>query len=371
MRWRLACRGARWGTPSTPGLSCPASPRSPASPAIWHERWSGCDAGGKPQTQSDAPATGERAVTLGVALIIDQLVGEPPRALHPVVRIGALVTAIERRAPRNSPAAQLVYGAALVGVVVGAAATTALLAEAILGHLPPVPRILLRAALLKPAFAVRDLLAAADRVRVPLETGDIAAARVALRDLVSRDAMSLDAGLVAAAAIESLAENASDSIIGPWLAFLVGGLPGAYAYRAVNTLDAMVGYRGQYEYLGKPAARCDDLLNLVPARLTAALIVAGAAPTRHAQTAWRTMLHDHTATASPNAGWPMAAMAGALRVRLEKIDHYVLGRDYHPPRASDIAAASRFASGLATVAGGGLALVGLCDWRLRRRWDAA
>ena len=181
----------------------------------------------------------------------------------------------------------------------------------------------------------------------------------------------LDAGLVSAAAIESLAENASDAIVAPWLAFMVAGLPGAYAYRAVNTLDAMVGYHGQYEYLGKPAARCDDLLNLVPARLTAILMIASALLDGTAQSAWRTMLHDHSATASPNAGWPMAAMAGALQVRLEKIDHYVLGRDYHPPNAADIVAASRLISRLATVVGWGLALVGVCGVRsLRQRDDA-
>jgi adenosylcobinamide-phosphate synthase len=218
---------------------------------------------------------------------------------------------------------------------------------------------------------VRELVQAAERVRVPLETGDIAAARAALRDLVSRDATRLDTGLVSAAAIESLAENANDAIVAPWLAFVVAGLPGAYAYRAINTLDAMVGYHGRYEYLGKPAARCDDLLNLVPARLTAIFLIGGALLEGTAQSAWRTMLRDHTATASPNASWPMAATAGALQVRLEKTDHYVLGGDFRPPRAADIAAASRLVSRLATVVGSGLALVGVCGVHSRRQRDDA
>jgi adenosylcobinamide-phosphate synthase len=310
-------------------------------------------------------------VTLGVALILDRLAGEPPRALHPVVWLGKLATLMERRAPSTTATSQLAAGAALVGVVVGTASIIATLAEAVLAQLPLEPRILLRAVLLKPTFAVCELVQAAERVQAPAQADDIDGARAALRDLVSRDATSLDAGLVASAAIESLAENANDSIVAPWLAFLVGGLPGAYAYRAVNTLDAMVGYHGRYEYLGKPAARCDDLLNLIPARLTAILIIAGVVPDGTAQMAWRTMLRDHTATASPNAGWPMAAMAGALQVRLEKIDHYVLGGAYQPPKAADIATAGHLISRLATVAGWGLALVGLRGIRsLRQQGDA-
>jgi adenosylcobinamide-phosphate synthase len=310
-------------------------------------------------------------VTLGVALILDRLAGEPPQALHPVVWLGKVATLIERRAPSTTATSQLATGAALVGVVVGTASVIATLAEAVLARLPPGLRILLRAVLLKPTFAVRELVQAAERVQVLIQTGDIDGARAALRDLVSRDATRLDAGLVAAATIESLAENASDAIVAPWLAFMVAGLPGAYAYRAVNTLDAMVGYHGRYEYLGKPAARCDDLLNLVPARLTAVLLIASAARDGTAQTAWRTTRRDHVATASPNAGWPMAAMAGALQVRLEKIDQYVLGGAYHPPKAADIATASHLISRLATVAAWGLALAGLWGIRaLRQQGDA-
>jgi adenosylcobinamide-phosphate synthase len=308
-------------------------------------------------------------VTLGVALILDRLAGEPPRALHPVVWLGMLATLIERRAPSTTSTSQLATGAALVGVVVGTASVIATLAEAVLARLPAGPRILLRAVLLKPTFAVRALVQAAERVQAPVQMDDIDRARAALRDLVSRDTTSLDAGLLASAAIESLAENASDSIVAPWLAFAVTGLPGAYAYRAVNTLDAMVGYRGRHEYLGKAAARCDDLLNLVPARLTAILIIAGAVCDGTVQRAWRTMLHDHTITASPNAGWPMAAMAGALQVRLEKIDHYVLGGAYHSPKAADIAAASRLVSRVATMVGWGVALVGVYGVRSLHRQD--
>jgi adenosylcobinamide-phosphate synthase len=198
-------------------------------------------------------------------------------------------------------------------------------------------------------------------VRRPLATGDVSRARQALRSLVSRDPSQLDAALIAAAAIESLAENASDSFVAPLFYYSLLGLPGAWAYRAVNTLDAMVGYHGRYEYLGKIPARIDDLLNLIPARLTALLIAAAAglasAGTRQS---WRALRRDHAQTEGPNAGYPMSAIAGALGIRLEKIDHYCLNDGGRPPQPEDIARAERvvglalaMAAGLAVIAHGG------------------
>jgi adenosylcobinamide-phosphate synthase len=279
----------------------------------------------------------KRAAVLAAAIGLDLAFGEPPTALHPVVWIGRLVAAIERRAPDGGPIAELAYGAALTATVVGAAAAGAALVERALADLPWPRRVALLALALKPTFALRALLDAGEAVRQPLAAGDLPAAGAALRALVSRDVSGLTPDLVAAAAVESLAENASDSIVAPWLFYLVGGLPAAYAYRAANTLDAMVGYRGRYEWLGKAAARLDDALNVVPARLTALLIaLASDAPARALAVARR----DHGLTASPNAGWPMAAMAGALGVRLEKVGHYRLGDPSRPVEADDIGRAA-------------------------------
>jgi adenosylcobinamide-phosphate synthase len=279
-----------------------------------------------------------RAVVLGLAVLWDLAFAEPPTALHPVVWIGRLASLLERRAPRDWPAAELAYGALIVAAVVGAAAGTAGLVARRLERAPLPLRLALGALALKPAFAVRALFEAGEAVRRPLAAADLVAARRALRGLVSRDTADLDAELVAAAAVESVAENASDSVVAPCLCYLVGGLPAAYAYRAANTLDAMIGRRGRYEWLGKPAARLDDLLNLVPARLTALLIAFGSErPARAAAVARR----DHHRTASPNAGWPMSAMAGALGVRLEKVGHYRLGDPLRPLEASDVERAAR------------------------------
>jgi adenosylcobinamide-phosphate synthase len=185
---------------------------------------------------------------------------------------------------------------------------------------------LLQGVSLKPFFALRMLAEAGGTVRQALEQGDLLAARYALRSLVSRDCSQLTAELVAAAAIESLAENLSDSVVAPLFYYVLLGVPGAAAYRLFNTFDSMLGYHGRYEYLGKVAARLDDVLNFVPARLTALLIIA-LAPVfgGNRRAAWLIWRRDARKTESPNAGHPMAAAAGALEVQLEKVDHYILG----------------------------------------------
>jgi adenosylcobinamide-phosphate synthase len=173
--------------------------------------------------------------------------------------------------------------------------------------------------------------AAAERVAAELRAGRIAGARAGLQSLCSRDATELDEPELVGASVESVAENASDSFVAPLFYYALFGLPGAVFYRAVNTLDAMVGYRGQYEYLGKASARLDDVLNFIPARLsTLLLLVAGALLGKNPRlgvAAWR---RDAATTASPNAGQPMAAMAGLLGVRLEKRGHYALGDAREP-----------------------------------------
>ncbi|HLI26358.1 MAG TPA: adenosylcobinamide-phosphate synthase CbiB [Chloroflexota bacterium] len=300
--------------------------------------------------------------TGALALGLDLAIGEPPAPLHPVVAMGKLIAAAERRALERGPLAQLAGGAALAVGGALAAAGAGGLAERELRALPLLPRLLVGALLLKSTFALRALLRAADEVALALRAGDLPTARAALRALVSRDPRALDAPLVAAAAVESLAENLSDSFVAPLLWYALLGLPGALAYRFVNTCDAMLGYRGRHEYLGKAAARLDDLANWLPARLTA-LLVAAAAPVAggSARYAWQTARRDHRRTRSPNAGWPMSAMAGALRVRLEKRGEYVLG-DGPPPGPEAIARAALCCRVAAGMFVGALALLALA-WR--------
>ena len=192
---------------------------------------------------------------------------------------------------------------------------------------------------LKATFAGRVLLEAGRRVEDALQRGGLDQARQDLRWLVSRPTGDLDAGLVAAAAIESLAENLVDSWVAPLAAYGLFGLGGAYAYRAANTADAMWGYRSaHYEWLGKAIARLDDVLNWLPARLGAlALFILDLA----AQKRSRSGVRDAHLTASPNAGQPMAVAAGQLDVRLEKPRHYTLHAEADLPAVRHLAAARR------------------------------
>jgi adenosylcobinamide-phosphate synthase len=229
-----------------------------------------------------------------------------------------------------------------------------LTAQTIAGWLPWPLELLARAWLLKCSFSLRGLVDAVWQVRDALASGNLATAQAALgRHLVSRPVDSLDPGATASGAVESLSENLTDSWIAPLCFYLVGGLPAAWAYRSINTADAMIGYRvGLLEQLGGASARLDDLLNLVPSRVAALAIVTGAwLSSERAEEAWRVWRRDGNQTTSPNAGQTMAAMAGALGVTLEKRGHYRLG-DGAPP---DIAAIDRAVRVFAAAAGASLA----------------
>jgi len=262
---------------------------------------------------------------LPLALAIDLLLGEPPTPLHPVVWMGRAIGWIDARRP-SRPEAELVYGTAAVVTGAGLSYATARLALALSRRAGKLAYVLAAAWLFKSTFSLAQLARRAIQVERDLLRQDVVAARASLQHLVSRDTATLSDRQVAAATIESVAENSVDSFVGPLFWYLLLGVPGAVAYRFVNTADAMIGYHGHYEYLGKAAARLDDALNWLPARLTALLLAAAAALTgRPARAAWQTALRDHRRTESPNAGWPMAAAAGALDVPLEKVGHYRLG----------------------------------------------
>ncbi|AUX39133.1 cobalamin biosynthesis protein CobD [Sorangium cellulosum] len=281
------------------------------------------------------------AAALLVAVALDLACGEPPAAVHPVVWMGSTIQLLKRRAPAGGRIAELLWGA-LMALTVPClfAALGAGLAALLAPH--PALSVLLSGVLLKPTFALRALRGAAFGVRDALAAGDLPAARAALGSLCSRDASDLDEPALVAASIESVAENTSDSVVAPLFYFALFGLPGALFYRAVNTLDAMVGYHGRYEYLGKASARLDDALNFVPARITALLLVtAGWLRGADARRGLAVLRRDGGLTESPNAGRPMAAMAGLLRVELEKRGHYRLGDPIAPLRRELIDEACR------------------------------
>jgi adenosylcobinamide-phosphate synthase len=261
-----------------------------------------------------------------LALIIDVTWGELPRSFHPVVGMGKFTSVQLRFAPRQSHLAQLVYGAAILLLTVGLFSAAAYFLLSYLKQINLIVYILVAALLLKSTFSVKELERAATRVKEHLLEGNLQQARTEMRSLVSRDPSDLGKSSLVAATVESVAENTCDSFVAPLFYFLFLGVPGAIAYRVCNTLDAMIGYHGEYEYLGKLAARVDDVLNFIPARLAALMMVTATYLSRKDMgMAWRIMLRDHDKTESPNAGWTIGAAAGALHVQLEKVEHYRLG----------------------------------------------
>ena len=244
--------------------------------------------------------------------------------------MGTLLAALRRRSRAEGRAGELAEGAAGVAAVVAASALTAVAAQRVLRRLPRGAALIGEAGALSTLLALRGLRVAVEGVRDALEAGDLDAARArAARDLVSRDTSQLDASELSGAAIQSLAENLSDSVVAPLLAYAAGGLPAAAAYRALNTADAMWGYRTpEYLHRGRAAARADDVANLIPARVTA-LYIAARSPQRGA--ALRAALRDHGQAPSPNGGWPMAAMAGGLGVRLVKRGSYSFNAEAREP----------------------------------------
>jgi adenosylcobinamide-phosphate synthase len=278
-------------------------------------------------------------IAFAAALLIDLLFGDLPNRFHPVVAMGSFIRKGAKNAAQGPPLRQFFGG---VGWMVLGGAIFCLPWFVLFSFTKNCPLWLygiILGLLLKPMFAIRRLLEAGMEIYTALDRDDLAKARHLVSwHLVSRDTRQLSTGQVTSAVIESLAENLTDSFFAPVLAFALGGIPFAWFYRFVNTADAMIGYRTpQFEYYGKFAARLDDILNWVPARLAAIFLVAAAWLCHlDARNAWTVMLSQHSRTSSPNAGWTMAAAAGALRVRLEKVNTYRLDGGNEYPSIGDI-----------------------------------
>ncbi|WP_192965289.1 adenosylcobinamide-phosphate synthase CbiB [Phycobacter azelaicus] len=246
------------------------------------------------------------AAILSLALILDAMFGEPrwlwDHLPHPAAVMGRLVKALDARL--NSGSGRRTKGVVAVLVLVAAG----LIIGALLSLLGPIVEIIVAAILIAQRSLVEHLMAVVHGLRGGLQGG-----RDAVAMIVSRDTADMTGPQVARSAIESGAENMSDGVVAPVFWFLVGGLPGLITYKMINTADSMIGYRtARYEDFGWAAARLDDLLNLIPARLTAVLIAASGGVLRD----WPAIAADAKQHRSPNAGWPEAAMARALQVAL-------------------------------------------------------
>ena len=288
-----------------------------------------------------------------LSLLIDRWWGEPPPRIHPVVWMGHYLRRAGRDLPDRGRRVAFLFGMLLwIG---GATAVAALYgyADVQLGKLPVWLEIIVTALLLKPLLALRMLLGEVKAVEESLGQG-LERGRARLRMIVSRDTAQLDADQVRESALESLAENLSDSVVAPLFWFVIFGLPGAAVYRFANTADAMWGYRGRWEWAGKFAARADDLLNFIPARVTAVgLLLVGS----DRMALLRRLPAEAAHTGSPNSGWPMSALALSLNIHLRKPQVYVLNESGSSPSAADVVTALRRAELTAWAIAGVLAIV--------------
>lgn len=311
------------------------------------------------------PDSGHLALVLLLAAGIDIFLGEPPAAVHPVVWIGKLINILKDAAPQTH---RKLYGTAMALCCVFFAA---LLGYSVLyiAALPGIPRVLallLEAYFLKATFAINCLLSPAREIYSHLEADRLENVRELLPIYVSRNPSKLNTTQMSSAVVESVSENYVDGILSPifyYALFGEFGLVAAYAFKAVNTLDSMVGYKTEpYRELGYFSAKLDDILNWIPARISVIFILAAAftvalLPKKQGKinplNSLKSALEDGMKTPSPNSGYPMAATAGALGVKLEKPDNYILGALYPPTEVKDIKRVSQLiavASGFSLAA---------------------
>lgn len=329
---------------------------------------------GSPGSCLWSPSLGSLAwpLVILVALSIDRLWGEPPARWHPVVAMGAYLSWAGRRvAPKSGEQAKhvaVVFAQGAAAWCLGAVTVVAFFGALVVSMVdaPWWLWVALQGICLKPLLAWRMLRDEVSEVELALAVS-LPAGRARLSRLVSRDVARLDRSQVRESAIETLAENLNDSVVAPLFWFVVGGLPGAALYRFANTADAMWGYRGErqgrdWTWAGKWAARADDVLSWLPARLTGLLLGLQAAAR-----AVLPLAAQARQTPSPNSGWPMAAMALVLGVRLGKPGIYTLNAQGRSPDAGDTRQAIQVAS-RAVQALVGLALAALLLPAIWRAW---
>lgn len=289
---------------------------------------------------------------LAGAFVLDLLIGDPRWIPHPVIQMGKAIKAMEKWLRRQFRPEQFKMAGILLPVVVagGSLAITWALLN-VLNGIHPWLGWAAEAVLIATTIAVKGLKDAGKEVYRHLVVGDLPAARRSLSMIVGRETSHLDGPEIVRGTVETVAENIVDAVISPLFYALIGGAPLAMAYRAVNTLDSMVGYKNEkYLHLGWASARLDDIANWIPARLTAFLLTVSAFILRmNWRRAWRTMRHDARKHPSPNSGFPESTVAGALGIRLGGVNVYhgvesfraYMGEAFRPMKSRDILLANR------------------------------
>jgi adenosylcobinamide-phosphate synthase len=293
-----------------------------------------------------------------LAFLIDMVLGEYPDRIHPTIGIGKMISYLKCKSKNPNPQVEKVNGVlmALIIMLIVSLPVFALLFW--LRQLPygEILYIVVGAILFKATFSIRGMGQYTKPIAKALKENDLAGARKCLPYIVRRDPNTLGERQIISAAVESIAESTTDGITAPFFFFALFGVPGAFAYRVVNTLDSMVGYKNvENRNIGWFSAKLDTIANYFPARLTAYLMVAASFLLREDwRESYRILQRDKHKTASPNAGYTISAMAGALNIQLEKQGYYTLGDEHgilpeHIPRALRVMTVTAALFGLVVV----------------------
>ena len=274
----------------------------------------------------------EGIVIVGFALLLDFLIGDPKTKYHPTAWIGKLIAVLVPFSRNNSPKKELFGGILIVFVVVTIVSTLLVALDFGISLLTIdvvslVVSIVVGSILLKTTIAIRGMQKHALSVVDALEKDDLDSARNHLSMIVKRNTKHLDKNHISSAVLESVSENTVDGITGPLFYYAIFGLPGAFVYRAINTIDSMVGYKTSlFRNIGWFGANCDTILNYIPSRLTGLVMILSALILGYNwKESFYIMKRDGRKLESPNAGFPIAALAGALGTKLEKINYYAVG----------------------------------------------
>jgi adenosylcobinamide-phosphate synthase len=274
----------------------------------------------------------DSVLIFALAFLIDLVFGEYPDRIHPTIGIGKMISYLKRKLKNPNPRVEKANGVLMALAII---LIVALPVFALLFWLRTLPYgeilyIIVGAFLFKATFAIRGMGHYTKPIARALKQNDLAGARKWLPYIVRRDPNSLNESQIISAAVESIAESTTDGITAPFFLYALFGVPGAFAYRVINTLDSMVGYKNvEFKNIGWFSAKMDTITNYIPARVTAYLMVAAAFILRENwRESYRILQRDKHKTASPNAGYTISAMAGALNIQLEKQGYYTLGDDH-------------------------------------------
>ena len=274
----------------------------------------------------------ESLVIVGFALILDLAFGDPKNRYHPTAWIGGLIAKLTPLGQNQNKKFERLGGIFVVTIPIGIVVSLLLTLDFGISLLSTdwislIVSIVIGALLLKTTIAIKGLERYAMAVVESLEMDNLDSARENLSMIVKRNTSNLDKNHVISGVLESVSENTVDGITGPLFYYAIFGLPGAFVYRIINTADSMIGYKTDiFKNLGWFAATCDTILNYIPSRLTGLVMIISAAILQNNwKESYKIMIRDGKKTESPNAGYPMAALAGALGTKFEKVNHYELG----------------------------------------------